>query len=277
MSKRRSQQREGLHNRAQGNTVQDDNYGTGSDNATPDDLKQIVSIPKLQEQIEYMSRNAVIFESTEVSIDLPYKASPAGLELRNDLPVDAFEQIGHALLRMSDRISLFIGDWLVALDKRKDLEYGDMSSLAESYNLEPATLHNWKSLCESVKISLRSEVLNSYPDHKLRKSHYELVRTLDEPEQRKWLKKAAKEQWSVKKMRESLKKPSPSKKKVYQSVWFKQASTYLDASQHERLKKKAEGGDEKALETLRQQIDYASEYVSTMKREIEKIEANLED
>lgn len=272
MSKQRKQLSSGLQNRLQNTSIQDDNYGTGEAGSTPDDLKNLVSIPKLQEQIKYMSQNAVILADDGVDIQLPYKASPAGLELQSNMPLEDFKQIGHALFKMSDRISLFIGDWLVAIYEREEPPHGLQTEMAEAYNFEPATLHNWKSLCTSVDISLRSEVLAKYPNHTLRKSHYELVRTMKKPDQRKWLLKAAKNGMTVSQLRQEIKEARGTDTAPKIPTFYQLAREYLDSSYHSKLVKKAKEGDPKALGELQDQIKHVAEYLILLQNEIKQIE-----
>ena len=105
------------------------------------------------------------------------------------------------LFSIEGRIGLFIGDYLVGMEKIYGQTY---SELAEEVGREPSTLYNYHWVCRNVDFSLRKENLSF--------GHYNLVAGKDPEEQEQWLNMASAgdvdeegKVWSVARLRAEMK------------------------------------------------------------------------
>lgn len=174
-----------------------------------------------------------------------FHADAAGLEILEDTPFEYIKQSADMLFKMQSRIQIWIGDLLNSVD---DLKYGEITRLAEQYNLEPTTLHKWKSIASNVKLFLRRNILLANPNKKpLTKTHYELVMALDEDEQERLLMLASANEWSVAKLRSEL----PRKKKSKSLPTFDYADTLV---KYKSAIPKMNDSDKLKLRTLAEEI-----------------------
>lgn len=177
-----------------------------------------------------------------------FHADAAGLEILADTPFEYIKQSADMLFKMQSRIQIWIGDLLNSVD---DLKYGEITKLAEQYNIEPTTLHKWKSIASNVTLFLRRNVLLANPNKKpLTKSHYELVMALNESIQERLLMEASANEWSVAELRRQLPRNKKSSNRiVFNDVEPKLKGVYTDVI---RLK-----GDDrlKALNYLRNLVE----------------------
>ncbi|MCK1536446.1 MULTISPECIES: hypothetical protein [unclassified Bradyrhizobium] len=118
----------------------------------------------------------------------------AGLTMPDDLTPELWEKLGFRLAAMTGALQWAIGDWW-AYGYHK---YGKRKSVAAAKSLpyEFGTLMNLGTVSRSVSPSQRNEVLSW--------SHHAAVTSLEPAEQTKWLDKAARGKYSVKKLREML-------------------------------------------------------------------------
>lgn len=108
---------------------------------------------------------------------------------------DDWLDLGALLGALGQRMSLLIGDYLVAMD----FGYGQsVEQLADLLGYEVTTLHQWKWVCKSVESSIRIELLTF--------GHYQLVAKLHPDDQRAWLQYAAQEKLSIRALRAEMKK-----------------------------------------------------------------------
>ncbi|MCW2078283.1 UNVERIFIED_ORG: hypothetical protein M2193_000458 [Bradyrhizobium japonicum] len=118
----------------------------------------------------------------------------AGLTMPDTLSHELWEKLGICLAAMTGALQWAIGDWW-AYGYHK---YGKRKSIAVAKSLpyEFGTLMNLGTVSRSVSPSRRNEVLSW--------SHHAAVASLEPAEQTKWLKKAERGKYSVKKMREMM-------------------------------------------------------------------------
>lgn len=117
-----------------------------------------------------------------------------GLTMPEDLTHELWEKIGYGLAAMTGALQWAVGDWW-AYGYHK---YGKRKSVAVAKSLpyEFGTLMNLGTVSRSVSPSRRNEVLSW--------SHHAAVASLEPEEQTKWLRKAARGKYSVKKLREMM-------------------------------------------------------------------------
>ncbi|MBB4259526.1 hypothetical protein [Bradyrhizobium sp. CIR3A] len=118
----------------------------------------------------------------------------AGLTIPDDLKQEVWEKIGSSLAAMTGALQWAIGDWWAYGYH----QYGQRKSAAAAKSLpyEFGTLMNLGTVARRVSPSRRNEVLSW--------SHHAAVASLEPAEQTKWLSKAARGKWSVKKLREMM-------------------------------------------------------------------------
>jgi len=90
-----------------------------------------------------------------------FQFSPIGLIAPEQFSSDAWEQIGHLLLRLEGSIQWLIGDWLVY---GEGVKWGDATKFAETFGRDPGTLHNYASVSRAIQFSFRNENL-TYTHH----------------------------------------------------------------------------------------------------------------
>ncbi len=119
---------------------------------------------------------------------------PTGLILPDELEQNEWEEIGTILARMDIALQWSLGDWW-AFGHHK---YGDRAATVAAKKLpyEFQTLMNFGSVARRVTTSRRSEVLTF--------SHHAVVAKLEPDDQTKWLVKAERMKWSVKKLSDQL-------------------------------------------------------------------------
>lgn len=118
----------------------------------------------------------------------------AGLTMPDDLTPELWEKIGYGLAEMTGALQWAIGDWWAYGYHN----YGNRKAVAAAKSLpyEFRTLMNMGTVSRSVSPSRRNEVLSW--------SHHAAVASLQPAEQTKWLGKAARGKYSVKKLREMM-------------------------------------------------------------------------
>lgn len=118
----------------------------------------------------------------------------AGLTMPDHLSHELWEKLGFCLAAMTGALQWAVGDWW-AYGYHK---YGKRKSVAVAKRLpyEFGTLMNLGTVSRSVSPSRRNEALSW--------SHHAAVASLEPAEQTKWLNKAARGTYSVKKLREMI-------------------------------------------------------------------------
>lgn len=159
------------------------------------------------EKADLQKRAALVFDASGEKMDLfGCTLSGAGLLIPDAITPAQMGDVFHILFSFEDHIQLMVGDALVGQAR---LKYGTTKEIAKAFRRDPSTLTNWKSVCKSVKLSLRSEVLLLHPNAKpLTITHYELIRIFNESEQRYWIARALAGDWSVAKLRSEIRKES---------------------------------------------------------------------
>lgn len=117
---------------------------------------------------------------------------PTRLVLPRGMDVEAFLEILRALGGMARNVQWWAGDALVYAEKT----YGDdmAATYADALGLEPHTMVNWRWVADSVAPSRRREDLSW--------SHHAEVARLHHDAQKTALARAAKEEWTVRQLRD---------------------------------------------------------------------------
>ena len=112
------------------------------------------------------------------------------LTVKKDLSIEEWLEIGKCLKEITGSVQWWIGDWLNEGEKR----YGEMYSRAlDRSDYKYMSLAQFKYVAKKIESSRRLEKLSFY--------HHLEVAKLTPKEQRKWLKKAEQNEWSVKELR----------------------------------------------------------------------------
>lgn len=110
-----------------------------------------------------------------------FRITAKGLELTGDPNQNDWQELGKYLFFVEAAIQWLIGDWLVY---GQDVAWGDATLLAEQFERNPHTFHNYMSVCRTVDISRRRDDLSF--------GHHEAVAKLSPDEQVQALAHAAK-------------------------------------------------------------------------------------
>jgi len=126
--------------------------------------------------------------------DPKFTITPTGIEFRQDLSFDEWNDLGQKLAPVGKAIGFIIGDWINYGEKRYGEKYGE--ALAKT-GLSYQTLQNYAYVARKLEISCRHENLGF--EH-----HYVVAKLKTEDEQRHWLDMAEKHELSVRRLRKSI-------------------------------------------------------------------------
>ena len=116
--------------------------------------------------------------------------TPTGLLVQRHLSYAEWADVGRKLAILDRATQWAIGDWL----NYGELKYSDTyNQVADATGYKPSTLMNLKFVAGRFPVSRRRENLSF--------AHHAEVAGLDAMEQDLWLDSAAKEQWTVKRLR----------------------------------------------------------------------------
>jgi len=119
-----------------------------------------------------------------------------GLQIQGHLLFDQWNEIGDNLRKVESGVMWWLGDWL----NYGEMEFGEKySQVLDQTDYSYGTLRNASWVASKVAFVIRND--------KLSFSHHAQVADLPEAEQKKWLGRAEKENWSVKELREAIKGP----------------------------------------------------------------------
>lgn len=124
-----------------------------------------------------------------------FNCTSVGLEIAENTPFEDWLKIGEALQKANTAVQWWIGDWL-NFGERK---YGEKYSQAiEETPYAYETLRKFANVAKKVEMGVRTPNLSF--DHHLR------IAYLEPKYQAKWLKEAIKESWSVKELRQAIRR-----------------------------------------------------------------------
>ncbi len=125
----------------------------------------------------------------------PFALTRTGLVIEGEPTAEEWQQAGEMLSQAHGALQWWIGDWLLHGEGRP--EWGDKYEAAcELFGREVEALKNYKWVAGNVKLSTRVDNLSW--------AHHRLIAPLPPREQKKWLKKAEKEGWSVAELRKAI-------------------------------------------------------------------------
>lgn len=124
---------------------------------------------------------------------------PTGLVVDGEVTQSDWEQTGKLLKQLDSSMQWLIGDLIVCGEYHK---WGDQKQIAEAFGFEYATIRNFAYVCRKVEMSIRSD--------KLSFGHHQVIASLSPDEQAHWLEKANVNDWSIKRLSESLNRPEKS-------------------------------------------------------------------
>jgi hypothetical protein len=123
----------------------------------------------------------------------PAAGNVKGLQLRGNLPFDAWLLMGRRLSRLTNASPWWLGDWIIYGQHA----YGERYKAAlEVTPLDYQTLRNYAWVARRFQMSRRRD--------KLSFQHHAEVASLAEPEQELWLSRAEKLRWSKRELRRRL-------------------------------------------------------------------------
>jgi hypothetical protein len=123
------------------------------------------------------------------------EVTKTGLKISAPLSYVEWESLGSHLQAVHRSVLFWIGDWLVWGQGKWGEKY---AQAVESTGYAVQTLMNAQWVASRIEISLRGEVLSW--------SHHREIAALEPPEQGVWLKAAVDNQWTVRELRDEIKK-----------------------------------------------------------------------
>lgn len=139
------------------------------------------------------------------------------LVLPENLAKADWETLGRALANQHDSIQWWLGDWWRFGSHNR--EYGKRAAIFAKgiFRHSFETLMNYGVVAAKVPTSLRNEVLSF--------SHHAMVSSLTHAEQKRWLAKAAQQNWSVSQLRQWLRMvenntPDPTDEEMVKSLVY---------------------------------------------------------
>lgn len=128
-----------------------------------------------------------------VSLERLGAATATSLDLPADMSYDRYEALGVALGRAHRTVTWMIGDWINFGERA----YGEKYAQAvEATNMTPATLMNYASIARKVPRERRREGVPF--------SVHALVAPLPPREQKEWLDRTERNEWTREELREQL-------------------------------------------------------------------------
>lgn len=149
--------------------------------------------PKAKRKIPSQSST----ENNQLVLSFPGTISPMALMLHPAMAISVWSNVGIQLRKVKEFIQFAIGDWL----NHGEAHYGEMySQAATETGLPEETLMILKHVASRVAPEDRVSSLTW--------SHHREVAKFPPEEQTKWLKKAAEKAWSVRELKDAIKKAS---------------------------------------------------------------------
>jgi hypothetical protein len=124
-----------------------------------------------------------------------FQFSPTGLIPPEDISYEAWKQVGILLFKLEGSIQWLVGDWLAY---GEDVNWGDVTEIANSLGRLPSTLHDYTYVARHVKFSFRKENLTY--------THHAVVASLDADEQMYALNEAVEKKLSVAALKQLVKR-----------------------------------------------------------------------
>lgn len=118
-----------------------------------------------------------------------FRLTGKGLIAQDGAPVEQWTQLLKVLALMHGKIQMLIGDALAYGERQYGETYKEVAAI---FGRQVKTMYQWKYVCASVDLSVRTE--------RLTYTHYERVANLPTDQQAYWLRLADQNDWSVKQM-----------------------------------------------------------------------------
>jgi len=120
-----------------------------------------------------------------------FELTPTSLKISEDTPLDEWKKAGLFLKQAEGAIQFWIGDWINFGEKK----YGKIKELSEEQSdYSYGTLRDFASV--AGRLSSRNDNLSF--------KHHKTVSPLEPPQQKEWLDKAEKNDWSVSELRHNI-------------------------------------------------------------------------
>lgn len=130
----------------------------------------------------------------------PFELKATGLVVKGKPTAKQWDQAGGMLCQAHGALQWWIGDWLLYGEGKP--EWGDKYAEAcERFGREEQTLKNYKWVASEVQLSVRTDNLSW--------EHHKLVAPFTTSKQKRLLRKAEKEGWSVAELRKEIRTSLP--------------------------------------------------------------------
>ena len=144
-----------------------------------------------------------------------FELTPTSLKISEDTPLDEWKKAGLFLKQAEGAIQFWIGDWINFGEKK----YGKIKELSEEQSdYSYGTLRDFASV--AGRLSSRNDNLSF--------KHHKTVSPLEPPQQKEWLDKAEKNDWSVSELRKAIQIEHRNVKTLEESVQGKFPVIYAD-------------------------------------------------
>ena len=120
-----------------------------------------------------------------------FQLTEVGFEPPSDAKDEEWQQLADMLFRLDGALQWMIGDFLI-----HETVWGDTARIAAEFGYEVNTLYDYKKVAKAIQFGVRTPNLSF--------GHHKVVMSMDEADQRKWLRLAEENGWSVAEMRRQL-------------------------------------------------------------------------
>jgi N6-adenosine-specific RNA methylase IME4 len=124
------------------------------------------------------------------------KPTTTSLTLPKNITDEEWLEVGATLGKFEQSKMWWVGDWLKHKYPGGYVERGVYDELEEQTGLERQTMQVALSTCKSIDSLIRIKELTFL--------HHRIVAPLPEPEQKEWLRKAVREDWTVRELRDAI-------------------------------------------------------------------------
>lgn len=158
------------------------------------------TLSTVQKELEHLDAGAIrraVIEHGQSMVIGAFQFGRSGLQVTGAPSREQWESIGSTLLLMAHGGQWWIGDWLNIGERQWGKTYQDV---AAQMGYKARTLKDWAYVARNVDSSIRIDELTF--------GHHQLIASMPQRDQVKWLRKAIENDWSISQMREFI-NPNP--------------------------------------------------------------------
>lgn len=220
-------------------------------------------VTELEQKIaEHGIENAIVRKQDGTMSYGRFTITQTGLKIPENASTEELAEIG-IILRNLDRIIAWnIGDWAKHLHHTFNVSY---EKIAEQFGYQIDTLYSYASVCEAIPTLIRNQGQSF--------SHCRLVMKMKPRDQRKWLERSTKHNWTVAELRTAIReenrKNSPTLSNEDLATRLFSPETRPKLSGWKGLFSRAGEGDPDADNELRRRITQVRDWLDTVEENLD--------